>query len=146
MNLSYNKGAISKLMIINILLLLLITATVFILLVPRDEDSLPQMISTSPATSKASQSASPAPADSQAEIDALKKQLESETSRLQILRVDQQQQLETEREAPELDVAIIVEAQPVGSSDVTPELVQDTAGQPASDMPETEAQPNNQGE
>jgi hypothetical protein len=146
MNLSYNKGAISKLMVINVLLILLITATVFILLVPRDEGSLPKTISTSPATTKPSQSISPASADSQAEIDALKKQLASETTRLQILRVDQQQQLEAERNAPELDVAIIEEAQPAGSSGVTPEIVQDSVDQAASGAPETETPAKNQGE
>ncbi len=146
MNLSYNKGAISKLMVINVLLVLLITATVFVLLVPRDEDSLPQTISTSPATTKASQSASPAPADSLAEIDALKKQLESEASKLQLLREDQQQQLETERNAPELDVAIIEEAQPAGFSGVTSEIVQGTVGQSANGAPETETPPKNQSE
>jgi len=146
MNLSYNKGAISKLMVINVLLVLLITATVFILLVPRDEGSLPQTISTSPVTAKASQSVSPAPADSLAEIDALKKQLESEASKLQLLREDQQQLLAAERNAPKLDVAIIVEAQPAGSSEVTPEIVRDSVGQPASSMPETRTQPKNQGE
>ena len=86
---SYNTGAISNLMVINILLVLLITATVFVLLVPRNEDALPQTVSTSPATTAPPQSISPVPADSQAEIDALKKQLESETSRLQLLRVNQ---------------------------------------------------------
>ena len=125
MNLSYNKGAISKLMVINILLILLITATVFVLLVPRDEDNLQQTISTSPATPKPSQSISPTPADSQAEIDVLKKQLKSETSKLQSLRVNQQQ-LEAERSAPK--------------------IVQDTVDQSASGVPETKTPPKNQGE
>jgi cell division protein FtsN len=148
MNLSYNKGAINKLMVINILLIILITATVFVLLVPGDEDSAPQIVSTSPATTKPSQAISPAPANHQAEINALKKQLEGETSKLQLLRVEQQQLLEAkQRNVLELDAAIVeVDAQPAGASEAMPETAQDTVEQSVSDAPETETPPKNQAE
>jgi hypothetical protein len=148
MNLSYNKGAINKLMVINILLIILITATVFVLLVPGDEDSAPQIVSTSPATTKPSQAISSAPANHQAEINALKKQLEGETSTLQLLRVEQQQLLEAkQRNVLELDAAIVeVDAQPAGASEAMPETAQDTVEQSVSGAPETETPSKNQAE
>jgi hypothetical protein len=137
MNLSYNQGAVSKLMIINILLVLLIGVMGFVLLAPEDQNKAPQIIATTPAVTKTSPSTSLTPANSRAEIDALKKQLASETSKLKSLRVGQEQQLEARRNAEELEVVITVDVPTENSPEAAPQAAEDTVDETANGVPGT---------
>ncbi len=88
LNRRYSKGGISKMMIVNVILAVLIVSAISILLI-NGENNQVATPSYSPANvAKTSPSASPDPVNSQSEIDALKKQLSLETTKLGTLRED----------------------------------------------------------
>lgn len=100
LNRRYSKGGISKMMIVNVILAVLIVSAISILLI-NDENNRVATAPNSPANvTKTSPSASPDLVNSQSEIDALKKQLSLETAKLGTLREDKKR-IDEIREASE---------------------------------------------
>ena len=110
MNSSYNTGSISRMMLVNILLVAFILGAIFVLFFTNEETVTPSPV-TSPTPLKAAglqKSVAPAETDNQAQIDALEKQLESETSKLGTLRANKER-VEAIRKAAELEATLAEE-------------------------------------
>ncbi len=113
MNLGYSKGAISKMLAINILLAVLIGGAV-IYLFNKDDKGNTAVLAKSPEPSRITKTPKAAAPNSQAEIDALKHQLESEATKLDTLR-EEDKLVEALRTESSAEAAIALVAQALGS-------------------------------
>ena len=120
MNSSYNTGAISKMMTLNVLLVVIIVITVFILLTRDEQRHTPLAVSPTPSTAIPVKTPKPAePKDNEEEIDALRKQLAQENSQLQALRTQEEKVAAIRREsAPE--ATKMAEQQTLKTKDAAP--------------------------
>ncbi len=97
MNPDNSAGAVSTMMILNVLLAVFIAVTIFVLFSQTEQGSsteiIAQPLSSAPAapvvSTKASTPAPPSVQDTQKQIDALQEQLEHENLRLESLRVQE---------------------------------------------------------
>lgn len=147
MNLSYSKGAISKILIVNVLLGILILSAVVILFIPDDKEDSPALAKStlSSKATKTLQPTNPTSKNTRAEIDALEKQLESESSKLISLREDEKRveairvaaEIEAIREAAELEA--VIKALAADVQDETPDSDQNEADQTVSEGAEIQA-------
>jgi hypothetical protein len=120
MNPDNSAGAVSTMMILNVLLAVFIAVTIFVLLSRTEQGSsteiIPQPPSSAPAapvvSANPSTPAPPSVQDTQKQIDALQKQLERENLRLKSLRV-KEELIEAVREDSQLRTASDQEAQPI---------------------------------
>jgi len=108
-------------MILNVLLLVFIAITVFTLFAPKNKEDISKSSSPVPAANISAQTSQPATLmNTQADIDVLKKQLESENSKLQELRA-QKERIEMMRKKAELEEAKQLEQQVLESEGAAPE-------------------------
>ena len=82
----FSKGGISKMMIVNIILAVLIVGAIGTLLTVDEKNQLTTPSNSPENAANTVAAGSPRPGNTQAEIDALKKQLEAETTKLGTLR------------------------------------------------------------